>query len=122
MSTGIRDVSFNPDELTRLKHIGGASLVACILDDFLRQAPEQIELIREALEGEDYPSVARLAHSLSSSLGIVGADFASQRARWIESAAHARDHVQLSMDLTQFDVLLSQLLDLLRNERTLWPR
>ena len=119
MSTA--DVLFNPDELTRLRNMGGSTLVAGILDAFLRQAPEQIELIRKALEAEDYQTLARLAHSLSSSLGIVGADFASQRARWIESAAQARDQVQLGMDLTQFDVLLSQLLDALCDERALWP-
>ena len=63
----------DPDAIARLQEWGGPELVGKMIQLFLENAPERLDLIRTGLETGDFDVAERGAHSLKSSSGNVGA-------------------------------------------------
>jgi CheY-like chemotaxis protein len=59
--------------LENLRELGGPEMLAELAEMFLRDAPEGIARLREALRRNDAPEVERLAHTLKGSSGNMGA-------------------------------------------------
>ena len=53
---------------------GDEETIAFVLKTFLKDAPEQIELLKSALDAKDAMAIRRHAHSLKGAAGNVGAD------------------------------------------------
>jgi HPt (histidine-containing phosphotransfer) domain-containing protein len=61
------------ERLYELQGEGDGDLVAELLRMFLRDAPDRLKGLAEAMQTSDAPAVRRLAHSLKGSSGAVGA-------------------------------------------------
>lgn len=59
--------------LRALQRPGGGDVFSQIVHLYLDKAPQLLDLLREAVTHNDAPAVFRLAHSLKSSSGNVGA-------------------------------------------------
>lgn len=85
--------------LQRLEQAGGAKLVQEVLAVFREQIPPRLRAAREAAGRADGAEVARLAHSLRSSCGQVGADDLMQRLAALEGRAQQGDLATAPADL-----------------------
>jgi PAS domain S-box-containing protein len=75
-----------------LHRLGGdEDLLREVEDDFIRQLPRKLRLIRLCCEGENWDEAAMAAHSLKNIAGAVGADAARQLAGHLESALRECD-------------------------------
>jgi two-component system, sensor histidine kinase and response regulator len=59
--------------LAGLRELGDQELLAELAELFLEDVPPQLEVLREAIEGGDAPSVERVGHTLKGSCGNMGA-------------------------------------------------
>ncbi len=74
------------DELRELDPDGSSGLLAQIIGAYLKDAPEQIQHIHDALAAQDIDALVRHAHSLRSASRSLGATRVAQVAGEIESA------------------------------------
>jgi HPt (histidine-containing phosphotransfer) domain-containing protein len=81
----------DPAALDDLVEDIGADEVADLLDVFLDDVPQQLELLSDGLDAGDCAMIGRVAHTLKSTSALVGADDAASRLRELESAAEAGD-------------------------------
>ena len=88
--------------LGKIRQLGGDELLAKLIDLFLSQGKDRLAGLRTALDEGDLKATARLAHSLVSSTGNLGADTAMTDARALESAAEARDQAGSQAALARF--------------------
>ena len=51
---------------------GRNNMISEIIDVFLQQVPEELQNINEAVSKTDYPNIKKNAHSMKSSLSIMG--------------------------------------------------
>jgi HPt (histidine-containing phosphotransfer) domain-containing protein len=51
---------------------GKKSLINEIMEVFLKQVPEELKAINEAILGEDYGTIKKVAHTMRSSVSIMG--------------------------------------------------
>jgi HPt (histidine-containing phosphotransfer) domain-containing protein len=51
---------------------GKKSLINEIMDVFLKQVPEELKAINKAILGEDYVTIKKMAHTMRSSVSIMG--------------------------------------------------
>ena len=66
----------DPDVIECLKELGGEDdpgLFAELVDMFLRDTPERLSALQAALAGDDIKEIERVAHSMKSSCGNLGA-------------------------------------------------
>jgi len=77
--------------LQRLEQAGGERLVQEVLAVFRAQIPPKLKAARDAAGQGDAPGVARLAHSLRSSCGQVGATDLMDRLAAVEEHAQRGD-------------------------------
>ena len=70
----IKDESTNVCNLKYLSEMMGGKnhLIAGIIDAFLVQVPEELAAIEEAIEKENYPVIKSFAHTMKSSVSIMG--------------------------------------------------
>jgi len=112
----------DPEALARLNAVGGATLVATVLDSFLREAPERIALLREALRTTDRRTLARIAHTMIPGLSYVGAEPAARVARRLEQvASNGTDQETIGESVERLDQLVSAAISHLRVARSAWP-
>lgn len=83
--------AIEPAALARLQKLGGAKLIAQMIDLFLDNAPQRINAARAAERTGDLNGVARAAHSLKSSAGYLGAAAVAELAARIEREASAEN-------------------------------
>ncbi len=67
----------NPDKVCNLGYLAEmmghkAHLIKGILDTFLTQVPEELRCINEAVEKSEYDVIRRYAHTMKSSVSILG--------------------------------------------------
>ena len=112
----------DPEALARLNAVGGATLVGTVLDTFLRETPERLALLREALRSTDRWALARIAHTMIPGLSYVGAEPAARVARRLEQvASDGKDLETIGKSVERLDQLVSAAISHLREARSAWP-
>jgi HPt (histidine-containing phosphotransfer) domain-containing protein len=74
-----------------LRELGGPELLAELGELFLEDVPPQLEVLREAVESGDAPSVGWVAHALKGSCGNMGALRMSTICDELEDIGHLGD-------------------------------
>ena len=81
-------------------------LLGVVVKTFLDQAPSVVQSLRAATDSSDWPTVARLAHNLKGSGGILGATQMRSTAIQLEQAADEHDATRVA---ALIDALESQM-------------
>ena len=76
---------------------------------------EQLAQLRPLYEQQDWPALARLAHSMKSSCGSYGAQLSYQQVVALEQACKHEDGEQVARLLTELEQSLPQVLSHLAN-------
>lgn len=75
---------------------GDEEMFAEICQLFLQHAPNQVQAIEQYLSAKDYENLSRVAHSLKSSAGSVGAEALRALAEQLEKDAKSANLEQVS--------------------------
>lgn len=78
---------------------GKKHLIREILDAFLKQFPQDLESINEAILENDYITIKNTAHSMKSSVSIIGASIVLPILNKIEELARKEENIQLIEEL-----------------------
>ncbi len=100
--------------LERLYRLGGATLVAGMIDAFLGAMPERV---RAASAGGDLASLASAMHSLKSTAGNFGSLRVPPLAARLEQAALAGEGATVAGELPELMASLGELVARLEHER-----
>ena len=101
-----------------LLELGGAGLLSELSGMFLDDAPSSLAVLREAVEGDDAPSVARAAHALKGSAGNMGAKGMASICAELEEAGSAGDLSGAPALLVQLDQEFERVRQALLAEKT----
>jgi CheY-like chemotaxis protein len=91
---GIATDSLDPSVLASLRQLqedGEPDLLAELAALFLEDVPNQLEALREALEGDDALSVERIAHTLKGSCGNMGATRMATICAELQDVGHSKE-------------------------------
>jgi HPt (histidine-containing phosphotransfer) domain-containing protein len=113
MSSGLTDTIFDWDGLLH-RLMGDEDLAKEIIDDFLKQIPDNLLAVKEALNNEDLSLVQREAHIIKGASGNVGALTLQDIAEQIEIAGEEKDLVKAGSFVAELDTQL----EILKNKLT----
>ena len=113
MSSGLTDSIFDWDGLLH-RLMGDEDLAKEIIDDFLKQIPDNLFAVKKALNKEDLLLVKREAHIIKGASGNVGALALQEIAEQIEIAAEEKDLVKAGSFVAELDTQL----EILKNKLT----
>jgi two-component system, sensor histidine kinase and response regulator len=88
-------------------------LITEIVDLFGREGPNDLSEMSEALAGDDFDRLSRIAHTLKGSLGALHAPRAQARTYGLEMASRQRDRSLCAALLTALEQDLAELAELL---------
>lgn len=94
--------------LSRLAQMGGQELALELLDRFLVEGPERLEMARKALEAKDSNELQQHFHRLCSDAGWLGAKEIQTLAGQGEILAEKREMEKLSAVLDELSALCYQ--------------
>lgn len=113
MSSGLTDSIFDWDGfLHRL--MGDEDLAKEIIDDFLKQIPDNLFAVKKALNNNDLLLLQREAHIIKGASGNVGALTMQEIAKQLEIASEAKDLVKAGSFVAKLDTQL----EILKNKLT----
>jgi two-component system sensor histidine kinase/response regulator len=113
MSSGLTDSIFDWDGLLH-RLMGDEDLAKEIIDDFLKQIPDNLFAVKKALKKKDLLLVQREAHTIKGASGNVGALTLQEIAEQIEIASKAKDLVKAGSFVAKLDTQL----EILKNKLT----
>jgi len=113
MSSGLTDTIFDWDGLLH-RLMGDEDLAKEIIDDFLKQIPDNLLAVKKALNNEDFSLVQREAHIIKGASGNVGALNLQDIAEQIEIAGEEKDLVKAGSFVAELDTQL----EILKNKLT----
>ena len=113
MSSGLTDSIFDWDGLLH-RLMGDEDLAKEIIDDFLKQIPDNLFAVKKALNDKDVLLVQREAHIIKGASGNVGALTMQEIAEQIEIASEAKDLVKAGSFVAKLDTQL----EILKNKLT----
>jgi two-component system, sensor histidine kinase and response regulator len=93
--------SLNPQAVERLKRLGGDPLARQMIELFLELGPARMDELASGLAAADAGRVERVAHSLKSAAGNVGAVLLQEHATSLE---HAAGGGEIDAELAKFVV------------------
>jgi HPt (histidine-containing phosphotransfer) domain-containing protein len=108
MSSGLTDSIFDWDGLLH-RLMGDEDLAKEIIDDFLKQIPDNLFAVKKALNKKDLLLVQREAHVIKGASGNVGALTLQEIAEQIEIASEAKDLVKAGSFVSKLDIQLEML-------------
>jgi len=112
MSPMLTDTIFDWDGLLH-RLMGDEDLAKEIINDFLKQIPDNLLAVKEALNNEDLSLVQREAHIIKGASGNVGALTLQDIAEQIEIAGEEKDLVKAGSFVaeleTQLEILTNKL-------------
>jgi len=91
--------------------MGDEDLAKEIIDDFLKQIPDNLFAVKKALNKKDLLLVQREAHIIKGASGNVGALTLQKIAEQIEIASEAKDLVKIGSFVAKLDIQLESLKD-----------
>ncbi len=103
--------------LERLYRLGGARLVAAMIDAFLGAAPARVREACAAASAGDLAPLGRAMHSLKSTAANFGATRVPALAARLEQAAEAGDAATVATQLEEMTASLDELVARLELER-----
>jgi len=112
-SSGLTDSIFDWDGLLH-RLMGDEDLAKEIIDDFLKQIPDNIFAVKKALNKKDLLLVQREAHIIKGASGNVGALTLQETAEQIEIASEKKDLVKAGSFVAKLDIQL----EILKNKLT----
>jgi HPt (histidine-containing phosphotransfer) domain-containing protein len=97
--------------LARLERLGGAALVRQMIELYLTNGPERVQLLADGAASGDAERVQRAAHTMKSSAGNLGAVRLQHTADEIETLAAAGtiDHELVARLVQQFEQSVTEL-------------
>ncbi|MFQ6678484.1 MAG: Hpt domain-containing protein [Fidelibacterota bacterium] len=104
--------------IARLKKMGGNVLVVKMINLFLENIPQKINIMEQAVRDSDYKSLEMAAHSLKSSAGNLGARKLQQTANEIEVLAQEKSKPSLDQLIELIIAESSKVLKLLINKKS----
>ncbi|MFT7622893.1 MAG: HPt (histidine-containing phosphotransfer) domain-containing protein, partial [Myxococcota bacterium] len=107
----------NPDALAglaQLQRAGQESFVGRMIDLFLRDADTRRAAIGKAVREADSDQLARTAHSLKSSSGVLGASHLSELCLNLERMGREQELAEAAATFQEFESELSRVQDELR--------
>ena len=113
MSSGLTDSVFDWDGLLH-RLMGDEDLAKEIIDDFLKQIPDNLFAVKKALNNKDVLLLQREAHIIKGASGNVGALAMQEIAKQIEIASEAKDLVKAGSFVAKLDTQL----EILKNKLT----
>lgn len=113
MSSGLTDSIFDWDGLLH-RLMGDEDLAKEIIDDFLKQIPDNLFAVKKALNNKDVLLLQREAHIIKGASGNVGALAMQEIAKQIEIASEAKDLVKAGSFVAKLDTQL----EILKNKLT----
>jgi len=113
MSSMLTDTIFDWDGLLH-RLMGDEDLAKEIINDFLKQIPGNLLVVKEALNNEDLSLVQREAHIIKGASGNVGALTLQGIAEQIEIAGEEKDLVKAGSFVAELDTQL----EILKNKLT----
>ena len=93
----------NNAALARLSKLGGDELVVKMIDLFLTHAEPKVADLRSGFVAGNLAEVERLAHSVRSSAGNLGAEELGELAGEVEQLAAEGEHSKLVFFITQME-------------------
>ena len=108
MSSGLTHSIFDWDGLLH-RLMGDEDLAKEIIDDFLKQMPDNLFAVKKALDNEDLPLVQREAHIIKGASGNVGALTLQEIAEQIEIAGEEKDLVKAGSFVAELGTQLEML-------------
>ncbi len=105
MSSGLTDSIFDWDGLLH-RLMGDEDFAKEIIDDFLKQIPDNLFAIKKALSKKDLLLIQREAHIIKGASGNVGALTLQEIAEQIEIASEAEDLVKAGSFVAKLDIQL----------------
>lgn len=113
MSSGLTDSIFDWDGLLH-RLMGDEDFAKEIIDDFLKQIPDNLFAVKKALNNNDLLLLQREAHIIKGASGNVGALTMQEIAKQIEIASEAKDLVKAGSFVAKLDTQL----EILKNKLT----
>ncbi len=113
MNVGLTDSIFDRGGLLH-RLMGDEDLAKEIIDDFLKQLPDNLFAVKKALSKQDLRLVQREAHIIKVASGNVGALTLQETAEQIEIASEAKDLVKAESFVAKRD----KQLEILKNKLT----
>jgi len=110
--------SIDPSAIARLKKIGSDVLVVKMIDLFLENTPQKIDIMKRANQDSDFQSLEMAAHSLKSSAGNIGAKKLQKTANDIESLAQKKQSKLLGKLIDSIITESSVVLDTLKKKKS----
>ncbi len=110
--------SIDPSAIARLKKMGSDVLVVKMIDLFLENIPQKIDIMKRAIQDNDFQSLEMAAHSLKSSAGNIGAKKLQKTANDIESLAHKKESKLLGKFIDSIITESSEVLDTLKKKKS----
>jgi HPt (histidine-containing phosphotransfer) domain-containing protein len=118
----------SPENVCDLKYLtdtmgGNRTLIKEIMEVFLKQIPEELHSINEAIEKRDYSTLKSFAHTMKSSVSIMGISALAPVLQEMESLStgitHSGDHqIERITDLNKkLDLLCQQALKEIKNHK-----
>ena len=105
MHFGLTDSIFDWDGLLH-RLMGDEDLAKEIIDDFLKQIPDNLFAVKKALNKKDLQLVKREAHIIKGASGNVGALALQEIAEQIEIAGEEKDLVKAGSFVAELDTQL----------------
>ncbi len=101
-------------QMDTMREIMGVRAFDDLIDTFLQYSAEQLDLLDNAIRNGDARSTRRIAHSLKSSAGQMGAVALSRVARWLEDMSRTGELSELGADVVKARVELGRVRVILR--------
>ena len=97
---------------------GKKQLIKEIMDVFLKQVPEELQSINDAVAKTDYAVVKRFAHTMKSSVSIMGISALTPVLREIEDLGAAAVNIEKIKELNQqLNLICKQAIEEIEKEK-----
>lgn len=100
MSASTEYKYIDPEMLQELAN-GDQEFISEMINIFLEDVPDSLKKMNEAMKASDLQTVARQAHKLKPSSGMIGAEITTSLASQIEEIANNNDPDQQLVDLLE---------------------
>lgn len=97
---------------------GKKNLMKGIMDVFLKQIPEELQSINQAIIKTDYPAIKNIAHTMKSSVSIMGISVLTPILKEMEDLAVAAINLEKIKELNQkLNLICKQAIEEIEKEK-----
>lgn len=97
---------------------GNKKLIKEIIDVFLKQAPEELSVIKKAIDSQNYAVIKKVAHTMKSTASIMGISSALPILKQMEELASSEQPLDKIRELnTEMTKMLEQAVEEVKSAR-----